>query len=69
MFNDNEEWRYCFAAEQYAFIWDSAVLEYVASQKPCNKIIVGGLFNQFGYGIALRKHSHHTNAFSLQILQ
>lgn len=54
---------------QYAFIFDSTVLEYEASKRPCNKMTIGSIFNQFGYGIALRKNSPYLQAISLEVLQ
>ena len=55
-------------AHQYAFIWDSLSLEYAASQEPCVTEMVGRIFNQFGYALALRKHSPLTELFSYEIL-
>ncbi len=59
----------CVSGERYAFIFDSAPLEYNNNRKPCLTTMVGRLFNQFGYGLALAKHSPYTDMFSLQVLK
>ncbi|ELU11583.1 hypothetical protein CAPTEDRAFT_40898, partial [Capitella teleta] len=53
----------------YAFIFDSAILEYVASNRPCSSRIASEIFNQFGYGVAFPKSSPYVDLFSLQILR
>lgn len=40
----------------HAFIWDSAVLEFEASQK-CDLVTTGELFFRSGFGIGMRKDS------------
>ncbi|XP_078667093.1 glutamate receptor ionotropic, kainate 1-like isoform X2 [Branchiostoma floridae x Branchiostoma belcheri] len=55
--------------ERYAFIWDSAVLDYVVKQPPCNLRTVGRLFGKIGFGFGLQKGSAYTDAFSIAILQ
>ncbi|XP_077990845.1 glutamate receptor ionotropic, kainate 2-like [Glandiceps talaboti] len=53
----------------YAFIWDSAVLEYAASKPPCNIRTVGPVFAKIGYGIGLQYDSPYTEGFTLEILR
>ena len=56
-------------AERFAFIFDSAPLEFAANQEPCNLITTEKLFENFGYGLALRKNSPFTEIFNLEILK
>ncbi len=57
-------------SEDYAFFWDSAVLDYVVEQKPCNTLqSVGRLFAKIGYGFGLQKNSPFKNELSVHILQ
>uniref|UniRef100_A0A4W3JG02 Glutamate receptor n=1 Tax=Callorhinchus milii TaxID=7868 RepID=A0A4W3JG02_CALMI len=51
----------------HAFIWDSAVLEFEASQK-CDLVTTGELFFRSGFGIGMRKDSPWKQAVSLAIL-
>lgn len=44
----------------HAFIWDSAVLEFEASQK-CDLVTTGELFFRSGFGIGMRKDSPFEN--------
>lgn len=53
--------------ELKAFIWDSPVLYYEASQD-CMLTIAGELFGRSGYGIGMPKGSPWTNNISLAIL-
>ncbi|XP_002737751.2 glutamate receptor 2-like [Saccoglossus kowalevskii] len=53
----------------YAFIWDSAILEYAANKEPCDVQTVGRLFGKMGYGLGLPLHSQLTDIFSLEILK
>ena len=56
--------------EDYAFIWDSAVLDYAVEQIPCNSIhTVGRLFGKIGYGFGLQKSSPYREELSTHILQ
>ncbi|CAD5115500.1 DgyrCDS4470 [Dimorphilus gyrociliatus] len=54
--------------ERYAFVWDSAPLEYASNIKPCNTLIIGNDFNKFGYGLALKRNSPYLTPFTLEIL-
>ncbi|XP_028411022.1 glutamate receptor ionotropic, kainate 2-like isoform X2 [Dendronephthya gigantea] len=53
----------------YAFIWDSAVLEYIINQKPCNTFILNDLFSPLGYGIGLPLNSPYKDLISREILK
>ncbi|EDO30203.1 predicted protein, partial [Nematostella vectensis] len=57
--------------ENYAFIWDSAVLEFVAhNQISCGTLITSGsVFGRIGYGFGLAKDSPYTKQLSNAILQ
>jgi len=53
----------------FAFIFDSAVLEYHVNQPPCNTLYtVGRVFGKFGYGFGLQKNSPFTHHFSVNVL-
>lgn len=52
----------------HAFIWDSAVLEFEASQK-CDLVTTGELFFRSGFGIGMRKDSPWKQNVSLAILR
>lgn len=52
----------------HAFIWDSAVLEFEASQK-CDLVTTGELFFRSGFGIGMRKDSPWKQNVSLSILK
>ncbi|XP_071944890.1 glutamate receptor 2-like [Antedon mediterranea] len=53
----------------YAFIFDSAVLDYEANVEPCDVRTVGRLFGKIGYGLGLARNSLYTEPFSLEILK
>lgn len=49
----------------YAFVWDAAVLEYVALNDPdCSFYTVGNTIADRGYGIALQHGSPYRDIFS-----
>ncbi|EPY75304.1 hypothetical protein CB1_001710013 [Camelus ferus] len=49
----------------YAFVWDAAVLEYVAINDPdCSFYTVGNTVADRGYGIALQHGSPYRDVFS-----
>ena len=60
--------RKCVSVLGYAFIFDSALLDYAARRKPCIVTTVD-LFRKFGYGLAFPKGSPLTNIFSQEILK
>ncbi|XP_078584743.1 glutamate receptor ionotropic, delta-2-like [Branchiostoma floridae x Branchiostoma japonicum] len=54
----------------YAFIWDTPILEYVALNDPeCSLTTAENSFYERGYGIALQRDSPYREAFSYGILQ
>lgn len=56
--------------ENYAFIWDSAVLEYDVQQEPCNTLtLVERPFGSINYGFALPRNSPYTHNFSVAMLE
>ncbi|XP_066286903.1 glutamate receptor ionotropic, kainate 2-like isoform X1 [Branchiostoma lanceolatum] len=52
----------------YAFVWDSGILDYVTKTPPCDLKTVGRLFSKTGYGFALQKNSPYTKEFTEKIL-
>lgn len=56
------------SSKLHAFIWDSAVLEFEASQK-CDLVTTGELFFRSGFGIGMRKDSPWKQNVSLAILK
>ncbi len=59
---------YYFVVTGYAFVFDSAPLEYAARRKPCTVTTVD-LFKKFGYGLAFPKNSSFTRIFTREILK
>ncbi|XP_048580684.1 glutamate receptor 1 isoform X2 [Nematostella vectensis] len=56
--------------DDYAFIWDSAVLDYEVQSEPCNTLtIVGRPFGSINYGFALPLKSPYTQNFSVAMLE
>ncbi|XP_043917322.1 glutamate receptor ionotropic, delta-2 [Protopterus annectens] len=54
----------------YAFVWDAAVLEYVAIHDPdCSFYTLGNRIADRGYGIALQHGSPYRDIFSQRILE
>lgn len=51
---DNDEGLKKVLQENYAFLMESSSIEYII-QRECNVTKVGGLLDQKGYGIAMRK--------------
>lgn len=46
--------------EEYAFLMESSSIEYIM-ERECNVTQVGGLLDEKGYGIAMKKCEPHTN--------
>uniref|UniRef100_UPI00358E8C49 glutamate receptor ionotropic, NMDA 1 n=2 Tax=Myxine glutinosa TaxID=7769 RepID=UPI00358E8C49 len=76
MYRHMEKYNYDSAADAiqsvkdgtlHAFVWDSAVLEFEASQK-CDLVTAGELFFRSGFGIGMRKESPWKQQVSLAIL-
>ena len=60
----------CKHKGNFAFIWDSVVLDTViVENSDCNLCSSGALFNRKGYGIALPLNSIYTADFTIAILQ
>jgi len=56
--------------ENYAFIWDSAVLEYEVQREPCNTLtLIERPFGSINYGFALPRYSPYTHNFSVAMLE
>ncbi|KAL9979060.1 hypothetical protein ACROYT_G016655 [Oculina patagonica] len=56
--------------ENYAFIWDSAVLKYEVQREPCNTLtLIERPFGSINYGFALPRHSPYTHNFSVAMLE
>ena len=54
----------------YAFIWDSIVLEYTTHTAECGTLTTtGSLFGKIGYGIGLSKNSPYSHQLSQAILE
>lgn len=70
--DDQAMWGSCDStsarSKLHAFIWDSAVLEFEASQK-CDLVTTGELFFRSGFGIGMRKDSPWKQNVSLSILK
>lgn len=54
LFDSNEEGRDKVLKGDYAFLMESASIEYL-SERECDLTQVNGLLDQKGYGIAMRK--------------
>ncbi|XP_065834823.1 glutamate receptor ionotropic, kainate 3-like isoform X2 [Oscarella lobularis] len=55
--------------KDYIFIWDSPILEYFATQAPCETEVIGRTFNQKGYGIAMPFGMPYLENFTLTVLK
>jgi len=54
---------------KYAFIMESAKIDYVSNKRPCNTMKVGPDLSDVHYGIALPVGSRMTQKFNLEILK
>ena len=60
----------CESEGEFAFIWDSVVIEtLIAREEDCGLCSVGSLFDRKGYGLAFPLNSNYTNDFTIAILQ
>ncbi|XP_038648679.1 glutamate receptor ionotropic, delta-2 isoform X2 [Scyliorhinus canicula] len=67
---DSQEGIQRVKAGNYAFVWDVAVLEYIALNSPdCSLFTVGNTLADRGYGIALQHGSPYRDIFSQRILE
>ncbi|XP_059617774.1 uncharacterized protein LOC132262512 [Phlebotomus argentipes] len=55
-------------SENYAFLMESTSIEYI-TERECNVAKIGGLLDDKGYGIAMRKNSAYRSALSEAVLQ
>ncbi|XP_032677546.1 glutamate receptor ionotropic, kainate 2-like isoform X2 [Odontomachus brunneus] len=54
--------------EEYAFLMESSSIEYI-TERYCNVTQVGGLLDEKGYGIAMKKYSPYRTALNKAVLQ
>ncbi|XP_015173134.1 PREDICTED: glutamate receptor ionotropic, kainate 2-like [Polistes dominula] len=66
--DNNEEGLKKVQQENYAFFMESTSIEYF-TQRNCNVTKVGGLLDQKGYGIAMKKDIYYRNQLSGAILK
>lgn len=64
----NKEGRQRVAKGNYAFLMESASIEYIV-ERNCNLTQIGGLLDSKGYGIATKKDSPYRTPLSQAILQ
>ncbi|XP_014608313.1 PREDICTED: glutamate receptor ionotropic, kainate 2-like [Polistes canadensis] len=65
---DNDEGLKKVLKENYAFLMESSSIEYII-QRECNVTKVGGLLDQKGYGIAMKKNSLYRHQLNTAILK
>eukprot|EP00118_Oscarella_pearsei_P017677 m.177288 g.177288 ORF g.177288 m.177288 type:complete len:384 (+) comp39158_c2_seq36:7626-8777(+) len=53
----------------YVFVWDSSIIEYESSLRPCNVTVVGKKFNDQGYGIAMPRGMPYLRELTIKILE
>ena len=58
-----------FSGDEYVFIWDLPVLQYLASRRPCQTQVVGRSFHKQGYGIVMPKGMPYLDRFSFEVLK
>lgn len=66
--SSNADGRERVSRENYAFLMESASIEYII-ERNCNLTQIGGLLDSKGYGIATRKDSPYRSLLSQAILQ
>ncbi|VDK36432.1 unnamed protein product [Taenia asiatica] len=54
---------------KYAFVLESVMNEYVNNREPCDTMMVGSAFGNYGYGIALPRRSPMREALSDAVLR
>ena len=60
----------CESEGNFAFIWDSIVIDsFIAQAEKCGLCSTGSLFDRKGYGFAFPLNSNYTNDFTIAILQ
>ncbi|XP_034944502.1 glutamate receptor ionotropic, kainate 2-like isoform X2 [Chelonus insularis] len=65
--DSNDEGAERVLKENYAFLMESSSIEYLA-QRQCNLSQVGGLLDNKGFGIAMRKHFPYRNKLNTAVL-
>ncbi|KAL1492274.1 hypothetical protein ABEB36_012749 [Hypothenemus hampei] len=68
MTNENEEGIRRVECENYAFLMESTTIEYVI-ERHCSLAQVGGLLDDKGYGIAMKKDSFYRNELSTAVIK
>lgn len=59
----NDEGKKKVLSENYAFLMESSSIEYI-QERECNLTQIGGLLDQKGYGIAMKKSKFLYNSIS-----
>ncbi|XP_014219028.1 glutamate receptor ionotropic, kainate 2-like [Copidosoma floridanum] len=65
---DNDEGKRKVLTDNYAFLMESSSIEYI-QERECNLTQIGGLLDQKGYGIAMRKNASYRNELSGAVLK
>ncbi|KAF7274436.1 hypothetical protein GWI33_012907 [Rhynchophorus ferrugineus] len=68
MTKDNEEGVKRVESENYAYFMESTTIEYIV-QRHCSLAQVGGLLDDKGYGIAMKKESPYRNDLSTAVIK
>ncbi|CAG9818345.1 unnamed protein product [Phaedon cochleariae] len=68
MMDSNEDGVVKVENENYAFLMESTTIEYV-TERHCTLARVGGLLDDKGYGIAMKRYSPYRNDLSTAVLQ
>ncbi len=55
--------------DQYAFIYDSVILDYISRNEPCNTRTLGDVFLKGGYALGFAKTFPDLEKFDLAILR
>ncbi|XP_011502789.1 PREDICTED: glutamate receptor ionotropic, kainate 2-like [Ceratosolen solmsi marchali] len=66
--SDNDEGKIKTINENYAFLMESSSIDYI-QERECNLTQIGGLLDQKGYGIAMRKNATYRNELSGAVLK
>lgn len=66
--DDNDKGVEKVLKENYAFLMESSSIEYL-QERECSISQVGGLLDNKGYGIAMKKHSPYRNDLSTAVLK
>ncbi|KAL7304917.1 hypothetical protein TKK_0002715 [Trichogramma kaykai] len=66
--SSNDEGKFKVMSDNYAFLMESSSIEYI-SERECNLTQIGGLLDQKGYGIAMKKNASYRNELSRAVLK